>query len=128
MAQIRKQCKAVVSDKVGRLAEVTGQIKAAGVDILALNAWIEGGEGHIMVVAAEAEKCCQALSKVVDKCEWDEVVCVEVKNEVGALDTIAGKLAQANIQVDKAFATSAQGGQAMIVLETSDNAKASQIL
>ena len=128
MAQIRKQCKAVVSDKVGRLAEVTGQIKAAGVDILALNAWIEGGEGHIMVVAAEAEKCCQALSKVVDKCEWDEVVCVEVKNEVGALDTIAGKLAKANIQVDKVLATCGKADQAMIVLKTSDNAKAAEIL
>ena len=128
MAEIRKQCRAVVSDKVGRLAEVTSQIKQAGVNILALSAWVEEGQGHIMVVAAEAEKCCQALSKVVDKCEWDEVVCVEVKNEVGALDTIAGKLAEANIQVNKVFATCAQGGQAMIVLKTSDNAKATQIL
>jgi len=128
MAEIRRQCRAVVSDKIGRLAEVTGQLKKAGVNILALSAWVEKGQGHITVIGSDPEKCCQAMSKVVDKCEWDEVVCVNVKNEVGALDTIAGKLAKANILVNKVFATCGKAGEAMIVLKTSDNAKAAEIL
>ena len=128
MAEIRKQCRAVVSDKVGRLAEVTDQIKQAGVNILALSAWVEEGQGHIMVVGSDPDKCCNALSKVTDKCEWDEVVCANVANEVGALNSIAQKLTQANIQVEKIYATCGQAAQALIVLKTSDNAKAAQIL
>ena len=128
MAEIRKQCRAVVSDKVGRLAEVTDQIKQAGVNILALSVWVKEGRGHIVVVGSDSEKCCQALSKVVDKCEWDEVVCAKVKNEVGALNTIAQKLAEANIQVEKVYATRGKADEAMIVLKTSDNAKAAEIL
>lgn len=128
MAKICKQCRAVVSDKVGKLAEVTDQIKQAGVNILALCAWVNQGQGHIMVVGSDPEKCCSALSKVVDKCEWEEVVCATVKNEVGALDTVAAKLAEANIQVDTAYATCGKADEAMIVLKTSDNAKATEIL
>ena len=116
------------SDKIGRLAEVTDQIKQAGVNILALSAWVEEGQGYIMAVGSDAEKCCQALSKVADKCEWDEVVCAKVKNEVGTLNTIAQKLAQANIQVEKVYATCGKADEAMIVLKTSDNAKAAKIL
>ena len=110
------------------MAEVAGQIKGARVNILALCAWVDQGQGHIMIVGSDAEKCCEALSKVVDKCEWDEVVCVEVKNEVGALDTMAAKLADVNIQIDTVFATCGKADEAMIVLKTSDNAKAAEIL
>ena len=128
MAEIRRQCRAVVSDEVGRLAQVTDQIKQAGVNILALSAWIEEGQGHLLVVGSDPDKCCNAISKVVDKCEWDEVVFAEVQNEVGALNAIARKLAEANIQIDKVYATCGKAGQAMIVLKTSDNAKAAEIL
>ena len=128
MAEIRKQCRAVVSDKVGRLAEVTDHLKEAGVDILAVCAWTEEGCGHILVVGSDPEKCCHALSKVVDKCEWDEVVCAKVPNEVGALNAVAHKLAEASIQVDKVYASCGKADEAMIVLQTSDNAKAAEIL
>ena len=128
MAEIRRQCRAVVSDKVGRLAEVTDRIKEAGVNILALCAWVEEGRGHILVVGSDPEECCNALSKVVDKCEWDEVVCAKVANEVGALNTIAHKLAEADIQVNTIYASCAETEEAMVVLQTSNNAKAAEIL
>ncbi len=89
---------------------------------------MEEGRGHILVVGSDPEECCNALSKVVDKCEWDEVVCAKVTNEVGALNGIAHKLAEANIQVDKVYASSGEADEAMIVLQTSDNAKAAEIL
>ena len=128
MAEIRKQCRAVVSDKVGRLAEVTDQIKQAGVNLLAICAWVENGQGRIVAGGSDPEKCCQALSKIVDKCEWDEVVCARVKNEVGGLNSIAQKLAEANIQVGTAYATCSKADEAMVVLKTSDNAKAAEII
>ena len=37
MAEMRRQCRAVVSDKIGRLAELTDQIKETGVNILAID-------------------------------------------------------------------------------------------
>ena len=128
MAEIRRQCRTVVSDKVGRLAEVTDQIKDAGVNILALCAWVQENQGHLLVVGSEPDKCCEALSKVVDKCDWDEVVCVTVANEVGALNAVAHKLADAGIQVNQVYVSCGQAGEATAVLQTSDNAKAVEIL
>ena len=81
-----------------------------------------------MVVGSEPEKCCNALSKVVDKCEWDEVVCAKVANKIGALNTVAHKLAEADIQVNMAIASCAETEEAMVVLQTSNNAKAVEIL
>ena len=128
MAEIRRQCRAVVSDKIGRLAEVTDHIKEAGVNILAMCAWVEQGRGHILVVGSEPEKCCSALSKVVDKCEWDEVVCAKVANKIGVLNTVAHKLAEADLQVNMATDSCAETEEAMVVLQTSNNAKAAEIL
>ena len=128
MAEIRRQCKAVVSDKVGRLAEVTDRIKAAGVNILAMCAWVAEGQGHLLVVGSDPKKCCDALCTVVDECDWSEVVCATVANEVGALNAAAHKLADAGVQVNMAYAACGEADQALIVLETSDNAKAAEIL
>jgi hypothetical protein len=129
MAKICKQCRATTEDKVGKLAEVTGKVKAAGINIQGLVAWVEGDTGHLLLLADDAEKACQAVQDSgVKSCDSDEVVCVQVANQPGALNAVAGKLADAGIGIDLVYATAAEGGQATIVLRTSDNAKAAELI
>ncbi len=128
MAQICRQCVAEVSDKVGRLAEVTDKIKEAGVNICCICAWVEGDRGKLLLVAEDPDKACECLHEICDRCEWGEVVCVKAPNEVGALNAIAHKLADAGIGIEIVFATAGHGDEGIIVLNTTDNAKAVEIL
>lgn len=128
MAEICKQCVAEVPDAVGRLAEVTDKIKEAGVNICAICAWVEGDRGKLLLVADEPEKACEAVSATCEKCEWSEVVCVKVANEIGALNGIAHKLADAGIGIKMVQATAGHAKEAVILLNTTDNAKAAEIL
>jgi hypothetical protein len=128
MAQVCKQIEVEVADKVGKLAEVTDKLKGAGVNILALLAWVEGGRGKLMMVTSDNDKACQAVTGIVEKCQMGEVVCLTTPNTPGALDPIARKLADAGINIQCIYATAGQAQQATIVLATTDNAKAAQIV
>ena len=128
MAEIRKECSVTTADKVGKLAEITDKVKAAGVNIIALCAWTEGGTGRLVMVAEDAAKACDAIQPVVDKCEWGEAVCVKVANKPGALEEVAKKLADAGVGIEMCYATAPKGESATIVLHTTDNAKAVKVL
>jgi hypothetical protein len=128
MAELHKECRITTADKVGKLAEVTDKVKAAGVNIVALCAWTEGNTGHLLMVAEDPDKACQAVQPVVDKCEQGEVVCVKVANKPGALEEVSRKLADAGVGIELCYATTVGGDQAAIVLHTTDNAKAAGIV
>jgi len=128
MAELHKECSITTADKVGKLAEVTDKVKAAGVNIVALCAWTEGSTGKLLMVAEDPDKACQAVQPVVDKCEMREVVCVKAANQPGALEEIARKLADEGIGIELCYATAAGGDQAAIILHTTDNAKAAQVV
>lgn len=128
MAKVYRQVQVEVADAVGRLAEITDKIKEAGINILALCAWVEGDRGHMRLVAEDAEKACAAVTPAVDKCEYGEVVCVKVPNEPGALNAVAHKLAEAGIAVSTVHAAAVDTPETTIILTTSDNAKAAEII
>jgi len=128
MAQICRQITVVVDDKVGRLAELTDAIKDAGVNILALCAWVEDGTGRLMAVTDDPDKACAAVTPLVTKCGFNEVVCTTIANEIGTLNAVARKLADAGISIRVIYLTAGDLAQGTVVMITSDNAKAAEIL
>ena len=128
MAELTRQCNATVSNSIGKLAEVTDKLKDAGVNILAMCAWGEGDVGHLMLVADDPDKACENISPAVDQCGWDDVVLVHAANKPGSLNEIAHKLADAGINIIFAYATTTDAPEATVILNTSDNAQAAEIL
>ncbi|MDP6544619.1 MAG: hypothetical protein QGH60_11555 [Phycisphaerae bacterium] len=128
MAELTRQCNATVTNATGKLAEVTDKLKDAGVNILAMCAWGEGDVGHLMLVADDPQKACESISPAVDECGWDEVVRVHAANTPGSLNEIAHKLAEAGIDVAFTYASTTDAPEAVIILNTSDNARAAEIL
>ena len=127
MANRGKQLHVTVDDRVGKLAELTDKLSAAGVNLLAVCAWIEGRQGHMLLVADDPEKATQALRPVVGSLEAQEAICFELPNEVGALGKAAHKLADASIAIRMVYATAA-GNKVHVVMQTSDDVKAATIL
>jgi len=127
MAELRSQIRISTSDEVGKLAAGAGLLARAGVNILSLCAWVEGTTGHMLLITDDNEKACSVLKGAVDKCEMGEVVTVMVPNKPGAMQAGGDALAKAGINVKHIHATAA-GSDALIVLDTSDNAQAVKIL
>ncbi|MDP6635691.1 MAG: hypothetical protein QGG42_12385 [Phycisphaerae bacterium] len=128
MAELTRQCNATVSNSIGKLAEVTDKLKASEVNILAMCAWGEGDVGRLMLVADDPQKACESISPAVDECGWDDVVRVRAANTPGALNEIAHKLADAGIDIVFTYASVTDAPEATIILNTSDNARAVDIL
>jgi len=128
MAEFTRQCNATVSNAIGKLAEVTDKLKDAGVNILAFCAWGEGDVGHLMLVADNPDKACESISPAVDECGWDDVVLIRAANTPGSLNEIAHKLANAGIDIVFAYASTTDAPEATVILNTSDNARAAEIL
>ena len=118
MAELTRQCNATVSNSTGKLAEVTDGLKSAGVNIMAMCAWSEGNVGRLMLVADDPQKACENISAVADECRWDEVVRVAAANSPGALNEIAHKLADAEIDITFVYASTTDAPEASIILNT----------
>ncbi len=128
MAELTKQCNAIMPNTIGKLAEVTDKLKDAGVNIMAMCAWAEDDVGHLLLVADDPQAACESISPAVDECGWDEVVLVQAANTPGTLNEIAHKLADAGINIAFTYASTTDAPEATVILSTSDNAKAAEIL
>lgn len=128
MAKKVQQMHITVDDAVGKLAELTGKIKDAGVNIYSLVAWVEGDKGHLLAVTDDNTTACANLSGVVVDCSESEALYVELAHKPGALHTVAQKLADAGIGIEMIYATTAQADKAGVVLNTSDNTQAATLV
>jgi len=130
MARIVEQIMIEVPDEVGKLAEVTETLKAAGVSILAECAWTMEGRGQMLLLTNDNAKACSALEGKVTSCDCDtsKAIAVTVADEIGALHEVARTLADAGIGISMCYATTTGSGEAMVVMSTDDNAKAASLV
>lgn len=128
MAKTCTQMSIEVADQVGKLAEVTDKLKDAGINILAMCAWTQDGRGHLQMIVDDANKACAALEGAVDRCDCGEILTADVPNQLGALNEMSKKLGKAGISIESIYCTAGEAAQAMLVFNTSDNAKAAGIV
>ncbi len=128
MAQICKQITLTTDDKVGLLADVTGAIRDAGVNILALCAWAEGGEGHLMAATDDPEAACCAAGPLAKDCAFNEAICTKVANRRGELHALSRRLADAGISIQTLYAAAGEADETCAVPITDDNARAAGLL
>ena len=93
-----------IENTPGALAEVTGAISDAGVNLAAATCLRPGerAELHILVPHAEAAKHLLAISHLAVTRER-EVVVVEVDDHPGVLADLARKIAQAGVNIDLVY-------------------------
>ena len=128
MGTLCKQCVVQVADGLSRLGSLTEKIKQARINIVAVCAWVEAGRGRVMLVTEDHDKVCMAITPLVDECEFREVVLTRAPDEVGSLNRISRKLAEAGIELHLLYASAGEAGQAAVVLDTSDNARAAKLI
>ncbi len=124
-----KQLSVFVENKVGSLAQVTGALKTAGINLRAISSFDSPSYGILRIVVDQPEKAWQLLHGQKFAVKLTEVIAVELQDRPGALDDMLTILTEANISINYIYSFVLQEQAApLMVLHVSDMKKAEQAL
>ena len=112
----------IADNKVGKLAEISRQVKENGINIRAISAWSFDNKAYFRLVVsdnAQAKKVLGSLGKLEEK----EVIIVELPDEVGQLFNLTTKLKNNGIDIRYIYGTTSQPGSAAMVILSSDSSE-----
>ena len=117
-----------LASKPGVLAQLTGALARAGVNIQAICAPEVTGKGRVRVVVDDSERARSALKAAKLRAGEEEAIAVTLENRPGALAQVAERLAQGKVNIKCAYATTHGAGPATAILTVSNTAKALALL
>ncbi len=127
---IRKnELRVLAKDRVGAIAELSKMISEKGVNIDDICVYTLGGDVAFYIVTDDNKKLSGILSEKGYRFEEREVVMLSLENRPGALQEVADKLRQENIDIKYLYGTTAgKGDKTTIIFSSSDNEKAVEVL
>jgi hypothetical protein len=114
--------------KPGVLARVCDTLGKAGVNIVAVCAADSTGRGKIRLVVSDPARAKAALGAAKIRCGEEPALLLSVDDRPGALADIASRLAAAKINIKCAYASTAGGGRAQIIVAVANPDKAERAL
>ena len=116
-------------NKPGVLAQVTGAIAEAKLNMLAMTLVDSQEHGVLRVVTDDAAATRQVLAKLNLPMTETEVLCLDLSNRPGALADVATLLGQNHVNINYAYCTSgAPGGRTTGIFKVADVKKAVHVL
>ena len=120
---------AYLENKPGRLAKICSALAQEKIDIRALSVMETDGPSVLRLITSELESTKNVLTSLGTEFRVSEVLAVELENRTGALAKVLEKLAEEHINVEYAYASTAQApGKALGIFHTSNPKRASQVL
>ena len=127
MAQIT-QITVTAESKPGVLAKVSEALANAGINIAAVCAGDVAGRGKIRLVVSDPSRARQVLAAAKIRCGEEPALLLAMDDRPGTLAAIAAKLGAAKINIKCAYATTAGGGKAQVVVVVANPEKAERAL
>jgi hypothetical protein len=116
-------------NKPGVLAQVTGALGDAKLNILAMTLVDSQEHGVLRVVTDDAASARQVLSRLNLPMTETEVLCLDLSNRPGALGDVATVLGEHHVNINYAYCTSgAPGGRTTGIFKVADPKKAIHVL
>jgi hypothetical protein len=126
---LQTQFSVFLVNKPGVLASVTNALGKAKVNIIALTLMDSMEHGVLRIVCDNGGAARDVLGRCHDRWTETDVLVLELPNEPGAFAKIAGKLAEAHINISYAYSTGgAHGGRTTAVFKVADMKKAQKLL
>lgn len=111
-----EQISIFLENKSGRLAEVTGVLSQAGINIRALYLADTADFGILRLIVNDTEKARQVLKLRGFTVEKTKVVAIEVPDKPGGLSGILNTIKEAGINVEYMYAFVEKSGEDAIVI------------
>jgi hypothetical protein len=116
-------------NKPGVLAQVTGALGTAKINLIAMTLVDSQEHGVLRMVSEGVDAAREVLKKLNLPMTETEVLCVDLPNQPGALADVATMLGKEHININYAYVTSgAPGGRTTGVFKVADQAKALRVL
>jgi len=127
---IRKsELKVSMKDRIGATADLSKMISEKGLNIEDICVYTTGGDAVFYIVTDDNKKLSGILFEKGYKFEEREVVMLSLENRPGALQEVADKLKQENIDIKYLYGTTAgKGANTTIIFSSSDDEKAVEVL
>lgn len=123
-----KELKFRVPDRPGMLGEIATALGEKKVNLRAVNAWVEGGEGVVRIVVDKPAVAKKALASRGWQAEERDVLEIELADKPGALGEAAAALGAAGVNITHVFVGTGAARKATIFLGVSDLAAAAKAL
>lgn len=114
----------IAPDEPGIFGRVLGTLANAGINVKALYAYSEDGQGHFHLLTSDSKKAETALRTLGYKVKTKKIVTVLVTDRIGAGAEIGALLGNAVIDIQYSYGSSAGEGKTLLVFHTSNNRKA----
>ncbi len=116
-------------NKPGVLAQVTGALAKAKINIIALTLMDSMEHGVLRLVCEDSGAARKVLGTAHDRWTETEVLVIELANNPGAFSAVAEKLANNHINISYAYVTGgARGGKTNGIFKVADIKKAVKVL
>ncbi|MDR1943380.1 MAG: ACT domain-containing protein [Synergistaceae bacterium] len=114
-----------VENRPGRLAEVTGILGDAGVDLRAMSIADTTDFGILRLIVDDAKRAKELLSSANCVFSLTQVLAVSIEDSPGSLAKVLRILSDANISVEYAYAfITRKRGDAYVIFRVEDNDRA----
>ena len=118
-----KQISVFVQNEPGRLLEFTDVLTKAGINMTALNLADVTDYGIVRVIVDDTEQAVTVLKENNYNVIVNDILCVDVTDEPGALHQLLVKLADAGLNISYMYGFS-NAGKASLVFKVDDLSKA----
>ena len=117
-----------LTHRPGELARVATALSRHGVNIKSLAALAIGQQVLLRIIADDVESARAALEGANIRFDEHEVVTVLLENQAGELAALAGKLADANVNLQAIYLTGIEDDLVELAVVTDDVKKAKRVL
>lgn len=130
MAKLAKELVVGADNKVGMLAEVSGIISDAGINISAISAYAMGEKAIFRIVTSDNDKAENVLVSKGFNVEECEIVAVNLPDKVGQAKEMSEKIKLAGINLDYIYGSTCgcADTQALMVICSKENKKVVEII
>jgi hypothetical protein len=118
----------VPPDRPGTVADIAERLGARNVNIDQIDVTDDHAHGVVRLQATPYDEALRALSEAGYNALSEEVVVIRIKDEPGGLAKVAARFREPQININAMRFLRREGGSAIVVLSTSDNERARQLL
>jgi hypothetical protein len=117
-----------LTHRPGELARVANELSKKGVNIKSVAGLAVGNQVLVRIIADDVEAARAALTESNIRFEEAELVTVLLENQAGELAGVAGKLADAGLNLQAIYLTGIDGDLVELAVVTDDVKKAKKLL
>ena len=123
-ARLERQLVASMPARMGLLAEASGALKGAGVNITAISAYERDGVAKFLLVTGDVARAAATLGALGADVSERTAVAITLPDEPGALQDVASRISEAGINIFYVYGTGDESAErATIIFKTADDEK-----